>query len=173
MGRSGLGIAPDLTLMGRAFVLIVPFLLLGIKAQAIDLSAAGGWNQSVDQSDLVSGPGSELIEVYESTTGGTVVDVSGCTGDSDNWRIDVRRIDDGGWHGDFVLYLKRTSDGDGNGVVWGGLAYVEVTETDTELFSGAGNRSGIDLQYKLTGISTGVSPDDYSQTIIFTVVDIP
>ncbi len=146
---------------------------MGIKAQAIDISAAGGWSESVDQSDLIFGPGSELIEVYESTTGGTVIDVTNCTDDSDNWRIDVRRIDDGGWHEDLILYLKRTSDGNGGGSVSGGLSYLEITTTDTQLFSGTGNRTGIDLQYKLTGMSTDVSPENYSQTIVFTLVDVP
>jgi hypothetical protein len=93
--------------MGRAFIFLIPLFLTGIKAQAIDISAAGGWNESVDQSDLIFGPGSELIEVYESTTGGTVMDVANCTDDSDNWRIDVRRIDDGGWHEDLILYLRE------------------------------------------------------------------
>jgi hypothetical protein len=159
--------------MGRAFILLVPLLLTGIKAQAIDIAAAGGWNESVDQSDLISGPGSELIQVYESAAGGTVLDVSSCIDDSDNWRIDVRRIDDGSWPGDLVLYLRRTSDGSGGGSISGGLSYVEVSTTDTELFSGTGNRTGINLQYRLTGMSTSVSPDDYSQTMVFTLVDVP
>jgi hypothetical protein len=159
--------------MGRALIFLIPLFLTGIKAQAIDISAAGGWNELVDQSDLISGSGSELVQVYESTAGGTVVDVSSCTDDSDNWRIDVRRIDDPGWPGDLVLYLRRTSDGAGSGSISGGFSYVEVTPSDTQLFSGSGNRTGINLQYRLTGMSTAVSPDDYSQTIVFTLVDVP
>jgi hypothetical protein len=159
--------------MGRATFFLVPLLLLATEAEAIDISAAGGWSETVNQSDLVSGAGSQLIDTYESTTGGTVIDVSNCADDADNWRVDVRRIDDGGWHGDFILYLKRTSDGSGNGSVSGGFSYVEITTTDTQLFVGAGNRDGIELQYRLTGMSTGASPDNYSQTIVFTVVDIP
>ncbi len=146
---------------------------MATEAEAIDISAAGGWSETINQSDLVSGAGSQLIDTYESTTGGTVIDVSSCTDDADNWRVDVRRLDDGGWHGDFILYLKRTSDGSGNGSVSGGLSYVEITTTDTQLFLGAGDRDGMELQYRLTGMSTAASPDNYSQTIVFTVVDIP
>lgn len=159
--------------MGRATFFLVPLLLTATEAEAIDISAAGGWNETVNQSDLVAGAGSQLIDTYEGTTGGTVIDVSNCTDDADNWRVDVRRIDDGDWHGDFILYVKRTSDGSGSGSVSGGLSYVEITTTDTQLFIGAGDRDGMELQYRLTGMSTAASPDNYSQTIVFTVVDIP
>ncbi len=50
---------------------------------------------------------------------------------------------------------------------------MEITTTDSELFSGAGNLNNIDMQYELTGMSIGVLPDNYSTTVIFTVVDIP
>jgi len=159
--------------MGRATLFWVPLLLFSLRAHAIDISAAGGWSETIDQFDLASGAGSNLTDTYESTTGGTGIDVSGCTDDADNWRVDVRRIDDGDWHGDFVLYAKRTSSGDGGGSVSGGLSYVEITAADTELFSGSGNRTGIDVQYKLTGMSVEIAPDNYGQIVVFTVVDVP
>ncbi|MCK4428014.1 MAG: hypothetical protein KAW16_05995 [candidate division Zixibacteria bacterium] len=152
---------------------MVPFLLFLTRAEAIDLSATGGWTETVDETDLVSGAGSDLIDTYESATDATTMTIYNCTGDTDNWQIKVRRIDEGGWHQDFTLSVKRTSDGNGNGSVSGGLSYIEITTTDTELFSGAGNRSNISIQYKLTGMSINVSPDSYSKTIAFTVVDIP
>jgi hypothetical protein len=159
--------------MGRATLFSALLLLLFVRAPAIDISAAGGWSETVDQSDLVSGAGSSLIDTYESTVSGTSIDVSNCSDDADNWRVEVRRIDDGDWYGDFVLYVKRTSSGDGGGSVSGGLSYVEITATDTELFSGAGNRTSIDLQYKLTGMSIEIAPDNYGQIVVFTVVDVP
>ena len=159
--------------MGRAFFLLVPILLFLTRAEAIDLSATGGWSETVDETDLVSGAGSDLVDTYESTTDATTMTIYNCTGDTDNWRLDVRRIDEGGWHQDFTLYVKRTSDGNGNGSISGGLSYIEITTTDTQLFSGAGDRSNISIQYKLTGMSINVLPDTYSKTITFTVADIP
>ena len=152
---------------------MVPFLLLLTKAEAIDLSTTGGWTETINEFDLVSGAGSDLIDTYESATDATSMTISNCTGDTDNWQLNVRRIDDGGWHGDFTLFVKRTSNGVGNGSVSGGLSYIEITTTGTQLFSGAGDRSNILIQYKLTGMSINVLPATYTETITFTVVDLP
>ena len=159
--------------MGRAFFFLVPILLFLTRAEAIDLSATGGWSETINESDLVSGAGSDLFDTYESATDATTMTIYNCTGDTDNWQIKVRRIDEGGWHGDFTLFVKRTSDGEGTGSVSGGLSYIEITTTDTQLFSGSGDRSNILIQYKLTGMSINVLPDTYSKTITFTVADIP
>jgi hypothetical protein len=159
--------------MGRAWFFLFSLWLFLTKVEAIDLSAAGGWNENVNASDLVSGVGSNLVDTYESTTNATNVNISNCMGDSDNWRVDVRRVDEGGWYGGFALYVKRTSDGTGNGFVSDGFDYIEITSTDTPFFTGAGDRSNINIQYQLTGMSINVSPNNYHTTIMFTVVDIP
>jgi hypothetical protein len=159
--------------MGRAFFFLVPFLFFLTSTEAIDLSTTGGWTETVNEFDLVSGAGSDLIDTYESATDATSMTISSCTGDTDNWQLLVRRIDDAGWHGDFTLYAKRTSGGEGTGSISGGSAYIEITTTDTQLFSGAGDRSNISIQYKLTGMSINVLPNTYSETITFTVVDLP
>ena len=158
--------------MGRAFFFLAPFLLFLAKAEAIDLSATGGWTETVNESDLVSGAGSDLVDTYESATDATTMTIFNCKNRNDEWRVDVRRIDGGGWHGNFTLFVKRTSDGQGQGEVSGGLSYIEITTTDSQFFLGAGDRDDINIQYKLTGMSIGVSPDNYSTTVIFTVVDI-
>ena len=142
-------------------------------AEAIDISAIGGWSETIDQTDLVSGAGSDLIDIYESVTNATSIDITNTVDKKDNWQIDVRRVDGGGWHGDFTLYVKRTSNGNGQGSVSGGLSYMEITTTDSELCSGAGALWNIDFQYELTGMSIGVLSNNYSTTVIFTVVDIP
>ena len=142
-----------------------------VKSEAIDISAVGGWNEGIDESDLVSGAGSDLIDIYESATNATVLTISGCVDNNDNWRVDVKRTD-GTWHGNFTFYVKRTSDGEGGGSISGGLSYIGVTTTDTQFFIGAGNRNSINLQYKLTGMSINVSPTNYNTAITFTVVDV-
>jgi hypothetical protein len=159
--------------MGRALLFLFSLWLFLTKVEAIDLSATGGWSKTVNASDLVSGAGSNLVDTYESTTEATNITISSCTDDSDNWRVDVRREDGGGWYGDFTLYVQRTSDGTGTGFISDGLSYLEITSTDTQFFSGAGDRSNINIQYQLTGMSIYVSPSNYNTNIIFTVVDIP
>jgi len=140
------------------------------KAEAIDISAVGSWSDTIDASDLQAGAGSNLIDTYESVAGATVLTISNTTGNTDNWRVDVRRTDTA-WHSNLHLYVKRTSDGSGSGSISGGLSYIEITTIDSQIFSGAGDRSGINLEYKLTGMSVSVPPNAYSTTVTYTVVD--
>jgi hypothetical protein len=141
-------------------------------AGAIDITTGGGWTETVDQTDLTSGAGSDLNDAYESLATASSVNVTTTTGDSDNWRVDVRRSD-AGWHGDLSVYISRTSDGTGTGSISGGTTYMVVGASDTAFFSGAGDRTGIDVQYKVTGMSVQVDPASYGTTITLTVVDTP
>lgn len=172
-GRPGFPTASSLVLMGRAFFLLVLLLLFVTTAESIDIAATGGWSETVDQLDLVSGAGSQLVDTYESATNATSIDITNTLDKHDAWRVDVRRVDGGGWLGDFTLYIKRTSDGNGQGsVISGGLSYIEITTTDSEFYSGEGALWNVDVQYQLTGMSISVVPTNYSTTIILTVVDI-
>ena len=69
------------------------------------------------------------------------------------------------------MYVQRTSDGSGSGSIAGGTSYQEVTDTDVKLFWGQNNRSGIDLQLQLTGVSIQVAPDTYTTTVYYTVTE--
>ncbi|MGB2697987.1 MAG: hypothetical protein WBD28_09055 [Candidatus Zixiibacteriota bacterium] len=156
--------------MGRVLFFAILLLLTLARVEAIDISAVGGWGETIDASDLVSGAGSDLIDTYESTTDATVIDISNCVDKFDAYRVDVRRVD-GTWHADFTLYVRRTTVGIGPGSIKGGTAYFEITVTDSEFFTGKGDRINIDVQYQLTGMSVSVSPNTYSTTVVFTVVD--
>ena len=84
----------------------------------------------------------------------------------------MHRLDDSSWHNDLIVYVKRTSDGQGGGSISGGLDYVFVLTIGQALFfSGKGDRSNIAVQYKVTGMSVDVSPATYNTTVVFTVVD--
>lgn len=152
---------------------IITFLLLSfVKAEAIDISATGGWTETIDASDLTYRAGSNLNSDYESTVAVTTLTISKCKGKNDNWRVDVKRIDSY-WHDDTTLYVKRVSDGDGQGSISGGLSFIKIKKTENEFFSGAGNRDNVNLQYKISDVSISISPGNYSTTVVFTVVDIP
>jgi hypothetical protein len=135
-------------------------------AEAQDISAVGGWTETIDSSDLVSGAGSDLAGTYESNADATTIDIT----HDPQWRVDIHRTDTN-WSLDFTLYARRTSDGSGSGSISGGTSYMEITTVGTQFFTGSENRSGIDAQYQLTGMSVGVSPDTYSTTVTYTVVD--
>ncbi len=157
--------------MKRIILILIVCLMFLIKAEAIDISVEGVWNEAIDESDLVAEAGSDLIDTYESAANAAGLTVSGCADNSDNWRVDVRRTD-GVWDGDFTLYVKRTFDGEGTGSISGGLSYIEVTTADTIFFSGADDRNAINLQFKLIGMSINVSPTNYNTLITYTVIDI-
>ena len=142
----------------------------GAALASISISVYGVWSETVNESDLAAGPGSNLVSTYESASNQTTIDVSGTTGDSDTWRVDIKKTDTS-WNSNLHLYVRRTSDGSGSGSISGGDAYQEVTDTFSELFSGSGDRTGICVQLKITGVSVGVPADAYSAAVYYTVVD--
>lgn len=143
----------------------VAAIFLVTAAYAQDITATGGWTETIDTADLVSGAGSDLTDTHESGSGATTI---GLTHDG-GWRVDVKRTDSV-WHTDFTLYTQRTSEGSGSGSISGGDAYQEITTTDGEFFTGSLDRSDITIQYRLTGMSVGAQPATYSTTVTFTVV---
>lgn len=159
--------------MKRKFAILV--VLLGLifladkKAGSIVIAVTGSWGETIDASDLISGAGSDLKSDYESAAAAVSVSISGTTGASDTWRIDVKKAD-ANWHGDFILYVKRTSDGTG-GSVSGGASYQQVTDIYNSFFNGSDNVSGINVQLKLSGVSIQIPPDTYTTTVYYTVVD--
>jgi hypothetical protein len=147
-----------------ALVLTVTLSIIG-AASGQDITAAGGWSETIDAGNLQSGAGSDLVDTYNSGAGATVVSVTYAT----SWRVDVRRTD-GTWHTDFSLYTQRTSDGTGAGTISGGTAYIEITGVDTEFFSGTQDRSDVGTGYELTGMSVNAAPASYNTTVTLTIV---
>lgn len=134
---------------------------------AISITVTGDWPETIDSADLQAGAGSDLISTYESAADAVNIDISATVGD---WGLDVKKIDTN-WHSDLHLYVKRTSDGSGSGSISGGDAYQEVTDTDQGFFSGNDDRSSINVQLRLTGVSIQVPPDTYTTAVYYTVSD--
>ena len=138
------------------------------KIQATDIVVTGSWFLSIDASDLQAGAGSELEPNYTSASDAVQIDISNTVG---NWGVNVRRTDSN-WHSNFILKVKRMSDGTGPGTISGGDAGVPVTQTDQEFFTGSGDRSEIDVGLTLEEVSVQIPPDTYTTTVYYTVVDI-
>lgn len=155
-------------------IIAVSVLIVGglTPALAIDIDVIGGWSRTITAADLQAGAGSDLISTYESAADQASATIFNTAGNTDAWRVDVRRSDTN-WHPNFVLSVRRTGDGTGGGVVSGGTVYQAITTTDAEFFSGTGDRSNIPIQFKLEGMSIQVPPSNYSTTVVYTVVDIP
>jgi hypothetical protein len=155
---------------------LIPFIIFGSiavaqEAQAeINITVAGSWLLTIDATDLVDGAGTGLIDTYENIADAVSISISGTTGASDTWRVDVKKVDTD-WYGSFHLYVQRTSEGTG-GSVSGGAAYQEITDMNQSFFDGSDDVSGIGIQLKLSGVSVQIPPDTYATTVYYTVVDI-
>ena len=143
---------------------------IGQPVYAIDVDINGAWSVTIDSSDLVAGAGSILKKIYESPADQVLVDILNTMGGGDTWRIDVKKSDIS-WNSDILVYARRTSSGSG-GTVTGGETYQEITNSDQSLFIGVADVSDIGMQYKIDGVSIDINPNNYSTTIIYTVVDI-
>ena len=163
----------------RAFAIRKPIVarlaLLGVvlcasRCLAIDITVTGDWLFTSSAGDLVAGAGTDLPNAYESDMAQAALTVSNTTGDTDNWRIDVRRSDTN-WLAGLALFVRRTGDAVGGGSISGGISYLEVTSSDSAFISGSGDRVGIDVQLKVSGTSISIAPDTYSTLIVYKVVD--
>ncbi len=142
-----------------------------IWAQSTTITVTGNWSVTIGSSDLVSGAGSDLTNFYESTADAVIIDVD--VAGAGEWSVDVKKVDSN-WHSNFQLFVKRTSDGSGpgSGYISGGTSYQEVTDTNQSFFSGAYDRSDIDIQLKLDNVSVQIPADTYTTTVTYTVTDI-
>ena len=143
-------------------------------AQTQSVSVSGDWSLAIDETDLQSGVGSDLIDTYESNTNQVYVNVSKSGGLFSNWywRVDITKSD-GNWHSNFHLDVRRTSDGIGFGGSISGLtSYQEILDSTPPYFTGSRNRYLIAMQYRLRGVSVQVPPDTYVTTVIYTVTEI-
>ncbi len=146
---------------------IAIFIFFPAGTGALDIAATGGWSETINATDLISGAGSDLTGTYQSATNATVLDLTNASGNNDKWRIDMQRSD-GTWHASFTLYIKRTSTPPR---INGGTTFTEIRTTTDAFIDGKGNFSGLNCQYQLTGMSVSIPPNTYSTTITFTIVD--
>jgi len=152
------------------FLLAPLFFTAQTAHAAISITATGSWVETIDKNDLAAGAGSDLENTYTSVSGQISIDISGTNGASDAWRVDIRKVDSN-WNSNLHPYVMRTSDGTG-GSVSGGTAYLEVTDINSQFFSGSGDVTGIKVQLRMTGASIQINPASYSTVIYYTVVDI-
>ena len=136
---------------------------------SIDITLTGSWTENINYLDLSAGPGSDLEPDYESAIDQVLVDISNTLGGGDLWRIDIRKSDIS-WSADMYVHVKRTSSGTG-GSTAGGTTYLQLSGIDQQFFTGSDDVTGIDIQYKISGVSVNITPAIYTTNIIYTVVD--
>ncbi|MBD3336071.1 MAG: hypothetical protein GF355_11205 [Candidatus Eisenbacteria bacterium] len=156
--------------MGSRLVLATLLLFTAASASgAVDLALLGSWAAEVEP----EGPGAGAAGAAggrESSADEVVLSIHNTRGPNDAWRLDVRRSDTK-WTDHLTLWVKVTSAGTGEGSVNRRAHYQEITTGDTPLCSGTGDRNGVCIQLRLTGMSPEVPPDRYLSSIVYTVVD--
>ncbi len=135
---------------------------------AINIRLRGSWSETIDASDLRAGPGSDLVDNYESALDEIEIDIAQAK--NKNWRVDVKKID-ANWHSSFLLLMRRTSDGRGKGWIAGGTIYQEVADVDRTFFNGYDDRRDVSIQLKLAGCSVRILADTYSTAVTYTIVE--
>ena len=135
-----------------------------IPAENPKISASGSWFLSIDQSNLISGGGSNLQSTYQSQPDATLIDIK--ADKKSLWTVYVKRIP---LPNHLTLYARRTSDGRGKRTIEGGENFIPLGEGYTMLFRGSGERKDVTIQYRIEGVSISISPELRDFQIIYTV----
>ncbi len=141
--------------------------LVSIRASAQGtITVTGEWSLTIDQNNLVAGAGSDLMDTYESATNQVLI---GVWGPDRTWRVDVHRVDTQ-WHSNFILQVRRQA----NNRIIGGLTYQTITPVAQEFFRSRNRRNvtGIQVQFRLMGVSINIDPAIYTTTVVYTLVNI-
>jgi len=139
----------------------------------ITLNSAGNWSLVINETDVIGGPGGNFSPEYTSNTDSVTLDITDTLGSTDAWQVQVHK-EDGPWSGALDLGLLRTGGGSGSGTITGGDSnFLTLTGIGQVFFEGAGDRTGVTVQMKLSGVSVILDAAVYSTTIYFTIVDIP
>lgn len=144
----------------------------GVAHADLEISAEGSWTPRVDDGDLAGAAGSDVASTYTSDPEDLTLSVSGATGASDAWRVEVRQELSPWWDSDLTLEIRRVGDGSGSGSVDGGTGFQTLGQSDAVFFTGEGDRASIQIQLRLSGVSVSdIPPEVYLSEITYTLVD--
>ena len=155
--------------MKKVILISLLIVIFSYGAWAQLISITGSWSEIINEFDLQGPPGSNLNLEKESAVNAVVM---GITNGPNKWRVDVRKVDSN-WNSNLLLYLKRTSDGIGGpgSKVYGGTSYMEISDVDQSFVTGARDRTNIDIQFKVSGLSINIPVGTYITTVYYTVVE--
>jgi len=132
-----------------------------------DIDSVGSWTETINSADLMAGAGSDLNGTYTSNSNQAVIQIYNTPDWNEPWKVDVRRTDTN-WHGSFTLNTRRTTSGSGIGFISGGTTYRAITTTNALFFWGEYDRSNVNIQFQLTGMSIAIPAATYTTTVVFT-----
>lgn len=132
-------------------------------AENLNISASGGWYLTIDYLDLISGAGSNLKSTYLSPPNATLIDIK--ANKNISWTVYARKTPEI----DVSVFVRRTSDGIGNYQINGGENFIKLEDANIPIFQGKGERIGITIQYRITGVSLNIVPGLKNFRIFYTI----
>ena len=132
----------------------------------VEITVSGSWQETIDSGDLILGPEWMLPSTYTSSANAALVNISAKL--RDNWIVSVSKIDSV-WDPRMSLYIRRTGSGSGTGLISGGTSFQQLTPSGQTFFSGSNKRTGIPIQFQLTGMTLAIPPANRMTTILYTV----
>ena len=139
---------------------------------ALDFSVTGGWDLTIDATDMTGGAGSDIASDYVSAANAVLMDITGTIVVAEPWYITVNKSDVE-WDGSLHLSMQRSSDGTGTGTISGGTAWLELTATAQSFFQGTEDRASIQIQLMLSGVSVTLGSKVYTTQVVLTLLDAP
>lgn len=158
------------------FVLFLFFVLRGLPVSGqLVISQMTTLSEDLEAADLSipDEAGADLQSSFVSAPDFNQLDILNMAS-SQGWKISVSRRDIN-WPAAFVPYIQRTSSGvpcgtcAGVNPVTSVNGYLQITSMEQYFIYGTGEVTGIDVQFKVEGISLSVQADSYSTEVIFTI----
>ncbi|HRY33686.1 MAG TPA: hypothetical protein P5531_12030 [Bacteroidales bacterium] len=141
------------------------------ESSSQSISISGGWSPSVSSANI-SDAGLDFSSPF--TSAGTVIAMNiDVNPNNSRYRINVARSDVS-WNTSFELQVRRTSDGNGPPAsqISGGTSFITITTGNTVFFSGRRDRTEVDIEYSLEGVSATLPAAIYSTTVVYTLVQL-
>ena len=139
-------------------------LLLGTSVHAAGVTLSGNWFELIGTDDLVMGAGTDFRSTIETGAAGAILGITNTQGAP--WTLWVRH-DASTLPVAVYIAVRRTANGTGPGSISGGNDFLVVRDYEQILFQGVGDRTGIDLQLRLAGISISQGPGLHGCNLIY------
>jgi len=124
---------------------------------------------------MLTEAGQNYPHAISSTSSQSLVNITGVN-PLPSWTVLVHK-QDLFWHGSLSVWVRKTGDGScsGSGCVLspsGTSPYIQLQNTTQTFFSGARNHNDISIQYEIRGLSVLIPVNDYSTSVIYTLVEL-
>lgn len=157
----------------KQFIKII-FILISTVGFAQKISVSGNLNL-IASATSISDAGNNLPTSYVSTNNASIVTIEVVPPSKSNkenkpLRVFVHKVDTN-WHTNLILQVRRTVLVQNSNITLG-TVFQTVTNNSTLFFNTIGEHFNIPIQYNLSGISLLMPANNYTTTVVYTVLDV-